>query len=231
MNTHPLPLRTHLFVFLVVVLPLCVSASPQAWQEEFNIPSRTLTTTGKSKFFVLMPGYQIVLADEETTLTFTVLNETKKVGDVVTRVVEEKEVVNGNVAEIAKDYFAMDPKTGDVFHFGEDIDAYENGKVVNHTGSWMAYKNGARPGLLVPGTPKVGMRYYQELAPGAATDRAEVTSVSGTLKTPAGQFRNCLVVKASSKDHPTEFSGRTYAPNVGLAQFESLKLTRYGMRQ
>lgn len=231
MNIAVLPSRTGLALALLAVPLLWASASPQGWQEEFSIAGRTLSTTGRSKYFVLVPGYQLTLADEETTLTFRVLNETRKIGNVVTRVVEEKEVVGGAVTEIARDFYAMDQKTGDVFHFGEDVDAYEQGKIVNHTGSWMAYKNGARPGLLVPGKPSVGMRYYQELAPGVATDRAEVTSLTGTLNTPAGQFGNCLVVRASSKDHPTEFSGRTYAPNIGLAQFESLKLTGYGMRK
>jgi hypothetical protein len=230
MRTDSSHSRMRLIFALATLMSLFASASSQSWKEEFNLAGRQLTTTGKSKFLILTPGYQIVLADQETTLTFTVLNQTRKVGEVTTRVVEEKEEVNGEVTEIAQDFYAMDQETGDVFHFGENVDAYEKGKVVGHTGTWMAYKNGAKPGLLVPGKPEVGMRYYQEIAPGVATDRAEVTSVSGTLKTPAGQFKDCVIAKVSSKTHPTEISVRTYAPNVGLAQFESLKLIRYGMR-
>lgn len=226
-------MQTLKLMLTLIVLPTALFCGARAasgdFKEEFNIANRKLKSTGRSRYFNLMPGYQTVLASSTTTLTITVLDETKKVGEITTRVVEEKEEVNGEVTEIAHDFYAMDQETGDVFHFGENVDAYEKGKVVGHTGTWMAYKNGAKPGLLVPGKPEVGMKYYQEIAPGVATDRAEVTSLSGTLKTPAGQFKDCLIAKVSSKAHPTEISYRTYAPNIGLAQFESLKLVRYGM--
>ena len=45
----------------------------------------------------------------------------------------------------------------------------------NHKGAWLADKNdknGAKAGLMMPGKPKVGMKYYQEIAPGVAMDRA-----------------------------------------------------------
>jgi len=34
----------------------------------------------------------------------------------------------------------------------------------------------------------LGSRYYQEIAPGVAMDRAEVLSITDTLATPAGYF-------------------------------------------
>lgn len=211
------------------VLALFIGAAlTQNWQEEFDLTSRKLSHTGKSSYFVLMPGYQIVLADKSTTLTFTVLNETKTIGRVVTRVVEEKEVSDGEVAEVARNFYAIDPQTGDVFHFGEAVDAYENGKIVGHDGSWLASQKGGKPGMLLPGKPKVGMKFYQEMVPGVIMDRAEVVSLSKTIKTPAGQFKNCLLTEGSSKLDPSAVEFRWYAPGIGLAQFETLKLVRYG---
>ena len=53
-------------------------------------------------------------------------------------------------------FFAFDDKTGDVFYFGEEVDFYSNGKIVNHKGAWLAGINSAMPGLIMVGKPKVG---------------------------------------------------------------------------
>ena len=198
------------------------------WQDEFKLSSRKLSDTGESKYFVLTPGFQIVLANADTTLTLKVLNETKTINNISTRVVEEKEEQNGAVSEIARNYYAMDSSTGDVFHFGEDIDTYENGTITSHTGSWMAYKNGSKPGMAMPGTPKIGMKFYQEIAPGIIMDRSEIVSLNENLSTKAGQFKGCLKTKDTSKLHADTLEYRLFAPKIGLAQFEDLKLVRYG---
>ncbi len=44
--------------------------------------------------------------------------------------------------------------------------------------------NGARFGLMIPGTPVVGARYQQEVAPKVAMDRALIFSLSETLQPP-----------------------------------------------
>jgi hypothetical protein len=147
---------------------------------------------------------------------------------VVTRVVEEREWKNGQLYEVAKNYFAMCEQTKDVFYFGEDVDFYENGKVVKHDGTWHAGVNGNRAGLIMPGTPKLNMRYYQEIAPGVAMDRAEIISLTETCTTPAGTFQNCLKVKEGSA---IEFWAKEYkyhAPGIGLVRDEDLRLIRYG---
>ena len=198
------------------------------WQEEFNISSRKLTHTGKSKYFNLMPGFQTVLESPEEKITITVLDETKKINGIITRVVEERELKNGKLAEISRNFFAMDPKTGDVFYFGEDVDDYEKGKIVDHAGSWKAFEKGNKPGLIVPGNPEVGMKYYQEQAPGVAMDRAEVVSISETVRTPAGEFKNCLKIRETSKTEGAAEEYKTFAPGIGLVHKEDMKLISHG---
>jgi hypothetical protein len=78
-------------------------------------------------------------------------------------------------------FFAMDVNTGDAFYFGEEVDFYQRGVVTGHPGAWLA-TDGNRPGLIMPGNPVVGMRYYQEVAPGVAMDRAEILSTSGNVQ-------------------------------------------------
>jgi hypothetical protein len=204
----------------------------QEWKEHFDIDGRKLSDTGRSEYFILVPGFQIILESKKEKLTITVLDETKEINGIKTRVVEEREEKKGELFEISKNFFAVDQETGDVFYFGEEVDFYEEGEIVDHSGAWMAYENGNRPGLMMPGTPAVGMKYYQELAPGVAMDRAEVISISETFATPVGEFTNCLRTEESSKIKkllfftPKEY--KTYAPGIGLIQDESMKLISYG---
>jgi hypothetical protein len=212
-------------------LALCASAAQgagSAWQEEFALSGCNMLTTGKNPYFVLEPGFQLVFEGGDTKLHITVLDETKKVAGVMTRVVEEREWKNGKLYEVSKNYFALCEQTKDVFYFGEDVDYYENDKVVKHDGSWLAGVNGNRAGLMMPGTPKLKMRYYQEIAPGVAMDRAEIVSLSETCKTPAGTFKNCMKVKEGSAIDRKALEYKYHAPGIGLVRDEDLQLVKYG---
>jgi hypothetical protein len=214
----------------ILVSPMAV-AQDRGWQQEFGIKSCNLLTTGRNPYFILEPGYQLVLEEDDEKLHITVLDETKVVDGVTTRVVEEREWKNGALYEVSRNYFAMCEATKDVFYFGEDVDFYENGKVVKHDGSWLAGQNGNKAGLFMAGTPKVGMKYYQEMAPGVAMDRAEIVSLSDTCKTPAGTFRNCLKVQESTALDANEREYKYYAPGIGLLRDQDLRLVKYGFVQ
>ena len=59
--------------------------------------------------------------------------------------VEEREWKKGELHEVSRNYFAMCEQTKDVFYFGEDVDYYENGKVVKHDGTCMRASTATRP--------------------------------------------------------------------------------------
>jgi len=198
------------------------------WQDEFALSSCNLATTGSNPYFVLEPGFQLVLEGGDTKLQITVLSQTKTIDGVNTRVVEEKEWKDGKLYEIARNYFAICPQTKDVFYFGEDVEFYENGKVVKRDGSWLAGTNGHKAGLMMPGTPKPKMKYYQELAPGVAMDRAEIESVTETCKTPAGTFSGCMKVKETSGIELLAKEYKYHAPGIGLVRDEDVRLVKYG---
>ena len=105
---------------------------------------------------------------------------------------------------------------------------YERGKLTSHRGAWLAGKQGARAGLIMPGEPRVGMKYYQEIAPGVAMDRAEVVNLDEVLGTPSGSFPECLKTKEGTALNLREREFKTYAPGIGLIQDQSLLLTKYG---
>jgi hypothetical protein len=184
-----------------------------------------MVAKGRNAYFILEPGFQTVLEGDDTKLQITVLHETKTVDGVLTRVVEEKEWKGGKLAEIARNYFAICEQTNDVFYFGEDVDFYENDKVVKHDGSWLA-GNGNRPGLMMAGKPKLKMKYYQEIAPGVAMDRVEIVEVAGRLTTPAGAFERVVHFRETS---PLEkgTGDKWFAPGIGLVKDDELTLVSY----
>lgn len=140
---------------------------------------------------------------------------------------EEKSVENGEIVEISKNYFGICTETDDVFYFGEDTDWYEGGKVVNHEMTWQAGVSDAKPGMIIPGKVKVGLKYYQELAPGLDEGRAEIVSINDTLNTPAGAFKQVLKTEETTPVEPGEKEYKLYAPGVGLIQDNTLKLVKY----
>jgi hypothetical protein len=81
---------------------------------------------------------------------------------------------------------------------------------------------------MMPGMPKLKMKYYQEIAPGVAMDRAEIVSLTETCKTPAGTFSGCLKVKEGSAIDKTAKEYKYYAPGIGLVRDGDLRLVKYG---
>lgn len=227
----------HALLMIVVmvsgVVTECIAQS--SWQEEFGIHERNLSPTGRNQYFVLEPGFQVVLEGKAglfgtsyEKLVITVLGETREVDGITTRVVEEREWRNDQLKEVSRNFFAICEDTKDVFYFGEEVDMYKNGQVANHKGAWLAGENGAKAGLIMPGEPKKGMKYYQEVAKGVAMDRAEVISLDESIDTPAGQLTKCLKTKEGSALNFFEREYKTYAPGIGLIQDGGLLLTSHG---
>jgi len=200
--------------------------------KDFDVSSYTFSTTGKNKYFILEPLYQLVLEgkddDQSVRLEITVLDETLMVGNIETRIVEEKEMENGQIVEISRNFFAYCDQTADIFYFGEETDIYKNGEILDHEGSWRADEENCQAGILMPGRILLGARYYQEYAPGVALDRAENISITENKQTPAGDFTECLKTMETSGLNPKEMEYKLYAPTIGLIQDEELLLVKYG---
>ena len=203
----------------------------EPFAKEFKVEAGELASTGRNPYFILEPGYTLVLEGDGEQLTITVLDETRKIGAVETRVVEERETKDGTLVEVSRNYFAISQRTGDVYYFGEEVDMYKKGKVSRHDGAWLSGTGGARFGLMMPGAPAVGARYYEEVAPGVAMDRAEIVGTSEVLRTPAGDFTGGLKVFETTPLEPWAREHKYYAPGIGLVQDGSVKLVKYGKPQ
>jgi len=226
-----------LFLILAAAVSAGMTAAAQepaksGWADTFAVDKKDFVSAGSNTYFRLEPGYRLKLEGREglsrVTLLIIVLEETKLVDGVETRIVEERESKGGKLVEVSRNYFAFNTADRGVYYFGEEVDIYKNGKIVDHEGAWESGKNGAKFGLMMPGKVSLQARYYQEVAPKVAMDRAEIVSVEETLKTPAGEFKNCLKVVETSPLEPFARESKVYAPGIGIIKDASLLLVEYG---
>jgi hypothetical protein len=224
-------LKNWLAPLLIAALQIPVAGqASRDYQNVFSVDKKNLGIRGDNPYFPLHPGYQWSFRHGKDTDTLTVLAETRMIDGVEARVVEDRETKNGKLAELTRDYYAIDEATNDVYYMGEDVDVYRNGKVVGHEGSWLSGAKGAKFGLMMPGAPKAGLKFFQELAPGVGEDRAEILATAETVATAAGTFQKCVHVIETSPIEKGLRDHKWYAAGVGLVKDAEMELFRYGSK-
>jgi len=76
----------------------------------------------------------------------------------------------------------------------------------------------------MPGTFLLGSKYYQEIAPGVALDRAENVEMGLTVDVPAGQFTGVVRIKETNPLEPNSKEFKLYAPGVGVIVDDVVRL-------
>jgi hypothetical protein len=231
-------LHQRLVIGLAALLPTAALAG-DGYTRNFPLGACDFQPSGGSAFFKLKPGRQLYLSnrrcvrggecEELEEVWITVLPETRLVNfdqggshySVRTRVVQEFETVDGEVDEVSYNFFSTCAPMNDVYYFGEEV---FDGEGNPEDDAWIAGKDGARPGMIMPDRAfLLGSRYYQEQAP-AAQDRARHTAMGLEVEVPAGVFRNCVEITETSPLEPGEESIKVYCPHVGLVMDEELEL-------
>jgi hypothetical protein len=159
-----------------------------------NFPS-PLTST--NPYFPIVVDYQWTLEGEEddvpVMLLMTVLDETREVDGIMTRVVEEREWEDDELVEVSWNYFA-EAADGTVCYFGEDVDDIEDDMVFDHGGRWCAEDNPDlnQAGIIMPADPRSGMTFQNEFAPeDGALDQAKIVG-SGPVTVPYDTFTQTI---------------------------------------
>jgi len=233
-------------VLLIALFPGFATAKNRdklAFTESFPLTECSFSAVGGNTYFPLTPNRQLYYNNQECVdagdcdalveLTITVLDETLPVNfevdgeplNVTTRIVQEEELENGELTEISRNYFAECTGDGDVYYFGEDVDIFQADGSISHDGAWLSGVNGALPGIIMPGgAPLIGSRYYQEIAPDVALDRAEHVAVGLETDVPAGLFTGCVeTLEDTPLEHKSE-STKVYCRDVGLVIDDELVL-------
>jgi hypothetical protein len=166
-------------------------------------------------FFPLQPGTTFTYRGEDAVVKVQVTNRTKTIMGVDCVVVRDTQFVDGEVEEDTLDYFAQD-KDGNVWYFGETTAEYVNGQPVSTAGSWIAGKDGAKPGIIMPASPIIGKTYRQEFLLGEAEDIARIVERGVRVKVPYGTFDNALKTFDFTPLEPEVKENKYYVRGVGL---------------
>jgi hypothetical protein len=158
--------------------------------------------------------------DDDTLVSrmvvFTVTDLTKVVDGVRTVVAWDRDYNDGELAEPELAFFAQDNE-GNVWLFGEYPEEYDHGKIVK-TPTWIAGLHGARPGIIMQATPRVGTPSYAEGWGGKDvhwTDRGKVYRVGERTCVPVDCYDDVLVIDEFSPEEPGAHQLKYYAPGVG----------------
>ncbi|MBW2711602.1 MAG: hypothetical protein JRC58_06880 [Deltaproteobacteria bacterium] len=108
--------------------PLDLCGNNDEFTTDFRLEDCKFKDKGENPYFILKPGYRVVLESDdersvETVLrdkkTITLPRDGKKDRKIKTRVVEERAYEGDVLVEISRNYFAICKKTNDVYYFGE----------------------------------------------------------------------------------------------------------------
>jgi hypothetical protein len=157
--------------------------------------------------------------------------------DVECAILQETEFEAGELAEISRNYFA-EADDGTVYYFGEVVDNYEDGVVVDHGGSWLVggptdpsdpldTATALVPAVFMPADPEVGDSWKPEDLFPFVDETVTLVAEDLKIKVPAGKFEDAIKVKETSQ-LSDGFEHKWYVPGIGFVKSkepgESLQL-------
>jgi hypothetical protein len=214
----------------VVATPSPSHASPSPDQGPFPAAVRLdpyepaihpedFTTKIDNPYFPLKPGttyrFEGTTSAGHETDTVTVTNKTVVIMGVHCVVVKDAVQTNGQLTELTFDWYAQDAE-GNVWYFGEDSHEVSGGVVTSSYGSWKAGVAGARPGVVMPANPKLGLTYRQEYLVGQAEDMARILDLDEKATVPYGSFDQLVLTQDWSPLEPSVIEHKLYARGFGL---------------
>jgi hypothetical protein len=145
----------------------------------------------------------------------TLLPETKPIewgGKTVdTAVIQYVAYVDGRIHEVALDWYAQ-ADDGSVWYFGEDVFNYEDGRVADTEGTWIAGDQ-TPAAMIMPAKPAVGDVYRPENAPEVVFEEVRVEKVDQDVAGPNGNISGAIEISELHMDGKRE--GKIFAPGYG----------------
>jgi hypothetical protein len=170
-------------------------------------------------WFPLVPGskwrYRGVDEDGDFSDRMRVTRRTKTIEGVSATVVHDVVLRHGERREVTSDWYAQD-RAGNVWYFGENTrELNRRGQVTSREGSFRAGRDGARPGVLFPGAPRVGQTARQEYYTGHAEDQFKILDLDASVFTPLLSARHAVRTKETSPLEPGVVDNKYYVRGVG----------------
>ena len=203
---------------VVAAAPLAIASLAIAQEYNPQINPADFSTTITNPLFNLPIGkrmeYLSKTEDGTERIVITITGATRTVMGVETLVFHDRVFLNNQLIEDTRDYVAQD-KAGNVWYFGEEVDNFENGKLKNHDGAWLAGVDGAKPGIWFPADPQIGDEYRQEFYRGVAEDMMRIVALDETVITKLGTFQSCVRTLEWTPLDPESQEENFYCPAAG----------------
>ena len=191
---------------------------------DFDTVNFDAPTAVDNMWFPLQPGMKYVYQGaaeggkrtSRRRVVMIVTDLTKEVMGVPNVAIWERDYSDGELAENELAFFAQD-NSGNIWHFGEYPEEYENGKIVDNP-AWFAGLDGAKTGITIKADPQLGgPSYSQGYAPPPIdwADRARVYQMGQQTCVPVTCYENVLVTEEFERAKPGSFQLKFYAPEVG----------------
>jgi hypothetical protein len=207
-------------------------------EPSFAAASFTQPTEIDNLYRPMIPGMvQIYQADTEDgieTIVVEVLDETREVAGVTSRVVRDRVFLEELLIEDTYDWFAQDDD-GHIWYMGERVINYDYDDAgdllgTDNDGAWEAGLDVAdsgslaEAGILIKAEPMVGDSYQQEFYEGEAEDMAEVTALDQSLTLADGSaYTGVVKIREWSPLEADSDEFKYYAPGVGLLREEAIE--------
>jgi hypothetical protein len=143
-----------------------------------------------------------------------VTGRTRVIEGITATTVTDVSTHRGRVLERTTDWYAQD-KRGTVWYLGERTAAFPGHGKVDRSGSWLAGRHDAEPGIIMTAHPRVTQAYRQEYLKGAAEDTAWTVMRAGRSQ-PGSTFRHILVSLEFTRLEPVVIDQKIYAPGIGI---------------
>lgn len=168
--------------------------------ERVTLDPADFTTRIDNPYLPLRVGSRWVYRETDTKGTrervvVEVTNTTKRIANgIMARVVRDTVSERGVPVEVTDDWYAQDDE-GNVWYLGEYVTNYEDGRAVDHAGSFEAGVDGAQPGIAMPTNPEPGMSYRQEYLEGEAEDEGAIVTIGEEqVEVPYGHFKDDVLM-------------------------------------
>jgi hypothetical protein len=171
-------------------------------------------------FFPLKPGTVLVYSGtkdgKHVVQHMHITKQHRTIVGVNTLVIHDVTEEDGQLSEDTTDWYAQD-NDGNVWYFGEQTRKLDNGKWSTE-GSWMAGKEGTRPGVYMQAHPRVGDTYEQEHYGGRPGDTASVLSLDEPITVPYGSYKKSQLTMEFSGYDPGSIDAKYYVQGVGVVE-------------
>src|SRR5437868_3582945 len=188
-------------------------------------PASSFTTRVDNPWFPLLRGTRWVYTGAKdgkpTRDVVTVTNQTKTIEGVPCVAVHDRLYMRGRLEERTTDWYSQDSK-GNVWYFGENTaELNGHGHVKSTEGTWTAGVHGAKPGIHIPGHPRLGQSAPQEFYKGHAEDHFRVIGLFRTVV--GGRQTNTLLTKEWTPLEPGVLDHKMYVRGTGTVLEQSQK--------